>query len=310
MRVYVAGSRGLVGSSIMRVRPSLHDVYVTTRSELDLLQPEKVREYFVANGIEAVIFAAAKVGGIFANSRFQKDFLLENLKLQNSVIEAAFKANVGTFIFLGSSCIYPKMADQPIAESSLLTGPLEESNEGYALAKIAGLRLCRAIYEETGKNYFSLMPSNLYGPDDNFDRLTSHVPAALMRRFHEAIIQESNQVTIWGTGEVYREFMHANDLAKACWYFLNMHVGGELINVGTGHEVTIRGFAKLMAEVTGFKGSLDFDISRPDGTPRKLLDVTKANNLGWNSSISLKDGLIETYDWFKAKYAKGEIRGF
>jgi len=232
------------------------------------------------------------------------------LKIQNSVLEAASFLKISKVIFLGSSCIYPKLAPQPISEDSLLTGPLEPTNEGYAIAKIAGIRLCRAIYEEEELQYFSLMPTNLYGPNDNYDLESSHVPAALMRRFHEAKINKTPYVDIWGSGKPMREFMHVDDMAAACWYMLEQDVGGELINVGTGSDISIADFANLMAKVVGYEGELRFDHSKPDGTPRKLLDVSKIHSYGWHHKIELEDGLRSTYAWFQDALAKGEVRGY
>jgi GDP-L-fucose synthase len=299
-----------VGSALLKQAPSYLEMFKTTRTELDLVDKSSVAAYLSSNRIDSVIFAAAKVGGIYANSTQQKSFLLENLKLQNSIIEASLESGIRNFLFLGSSCIYPAGAPQPISESSLLTSPLEKTNEGYAIAKIAGLKLCQSIFEEQGLNFFSLMPTNLYGPNDNFDILSSHVPAALLRKFHEAKLNNSDSVTVWGTGNPYREFMHSQDLASACWYFLNQNVGGELINIGTGIELTIRDFAHLTAKITGYKGNIEFDTTKPDGVPRKVLDTSKATRMGWTSSINLEDGLALTYDWFQEKYLKGEIRGF
>lgn len=254
--------------------------------------------------------AAAQVGGIVANSRNQWDFLLNNLKIQNSVIEAAARLEIPKFVFLGSSCIYPKLAPQPMKEDSLLSGHLESTNEGYALAKIMGIRLCKAVFERKNLNFFSLMPTNLYGPNDNFDLELGHVPASLMRKFHEAKVANASQVVVWGTGLPRREFMHADDLAKAVWHMLGKSLGGELINIGTGQDISIRDFALIMAEVTGYEGEIVFDVKKPDGAPKKLLDVTKANDLGWKHEINLLDGLSETYEWFKASLAKGEVRGY
>jgi len=309
MRVYVTGSGGLVGRALLMKAPQKHEIFQTSHNELDLRDRSLVEKYIFGNKIDSVILAAAKVGGIHANSIYQKDFLLENLKIQNSVIEASVNAGVENFIFLGSSCIYPKFAQQPISEQSILTGTLEKTNEGYALAKIAGVHLCQSIYKEEGRNFFSLMPTNLYGPNDFFHKLNSHVPAALMRRFHEAKLSGSREVLIWGTGNVYREFMHVFDLATACWFFLEQRVGGELINIGTGSDISIRKFAELMAEVVGYRGKLIFDNSKPDGAPRKILDISKAKSLGWEASIPLVEGLATTYNWFSDAYSRGEIRG-
>jgi GDP-L-fucose synthase len=299
----------MVGHSLIKSAPSQHQVFFTSRAELDLTRTLEISEFFKTNGIEAVIMAAARVGGIFANMNNQRAFLLENLKIQNAIFEAALMNNIKKFIFLGSSCIYPKFADQPIKETSLLTGALEETNASYALAKIAGVQLCSSIFQELGLEYFSLMPTNLYGSHDNFDLLESHVPAALMRRIHEAKASAARSVKVWGTGNPKREFMHVDDLASACWYFLDYPKGGELINIGTGKGISISNFAALMKEIIGYRGDLEFDTSFPDGTPVKILDVSKAKTLGWESRIDLSTGLAKTYEWFEGAYRKGEIRG-
>jgi GDP-L-fucose synthase len=283
---------------------------VATRTELNLENPKEVSKFLESKNIETVILAAAQVGGIGANSSNQMNFLLNNLKIQNSVIESAARLEIPNFVFLGSSCIYPKLAPQPIREESLLSGFLEPTNEGYALAKIAGIRLCKAVFDEKGLNYFSLMPTNLYGPNDNFDLEWGHVPAALMRKFHEAKISNQNQVIVWGTGKPKREFMHVDDMASAVWQMLGKNVGGELINIGTGKDVSIHDFATTMANVIGYKGEIIFDTTKPDGTPRKLLDVSKAHSYGWRYQIELEDGLDQTYSWFMQALKKGEVRGY
>lgn len=310
MKVFVAGHRGLVGSALVRNAPEKYELITADRNNLDLLDKRAVDKFFKDIKPDAVILAAAKVGGISANSKHQKDFLLTNLEIQDAVIDSAARNGIPKLIFLGSSCIYPKLASQPISESSLLTGPLEPTNEGYALAKIAGIRLCKAISEELNLNYFSLMPTNLYGQNDNYDLEDSHVPAALMRRFHEAKEKGIAQVDIWGTGAPKREFMHADDMASATWYMLEVGAPGELINVGTGEDLTIRDFSILLAEVVGYEGKINFDTSKPDGTPRKLLDVSKIHALGWRHKIELRAGLNQTYDWFKQAIKNGEIRGY
>jgi len=310
MRVFVAGGGGLVGSAVLKNAPPEFEVLHATREQLNLLDIEALKKYLKANRVNSIIMAAAIVGGIHANKMRQKDFLLENLKLQNSMFQAAFESDIENLVFLGSSCVYPKLSRQPISESSLMTGLLEETNEGYGLAKITGIKICKEIYLESNRNFFSLMPTNLYGPNDNFSKLDSHVPAALMRRFHEAKLKNEESVEVWGSGKALREFLHSHDLASACWYFLNRPMGGELINIGSGYEITIRDFARLMARVIGFEGRLQFDSSKPEGVSRKLLDITKASSLGWNASIGLEDGLRSTYDWFQGKYSKGQIRGF
>ncbi len=283
---------------------------VATRSELNLENSHDVSRFLEVKNVDTIILAAAQVGGIGANSKHQKDFLLNNLKIQNSVMESAAKLGIPKFVFLGSSCIYPKLASQPISESSLLSGYLEPTNEGYALAKIAGIRLCKAIFDEQRLKYFSLMPTNLYGPNDNFDLEWGHVPASLMRKFHDAKISKSKQVTVWGTGQPKREFMYVSDMAAAVWHLLGKDVGGELINIGTGEDVSISEFAKIMAKIVGYEGEIVFDTSKPDGTPRKLLDVSKAHSYGWHHQIELKDGLRKTYSWFVEALAKGEVRGY
>ena len=310
MKVFVAGHRGLVGTALVRNAPIDYELITADRKNLDLTDKVAVHDFLKATKPDAVILAAAKVGGISANSKHQKDFLLTNLEIQDAVIDSAANNGIPNLIFLGSSCIYPKLAPQPISESSLLTGPLEPTNEGYSLAKIAGIRLCKAISEEQNLNYFSLMPTNLYGQNDNYDLEASHVPAALMRRFHDAKEKGIAQVDIWGTGAPKREFMHVDDMASATWYMLEVGAPGELINVGTGEDITIRDFSILMAEVIGYEGKMNFDTTKPDGTPRKLLDVSKIHALGWRHKIELRAGLNQTYDWFKHAIKKGEIRGY
>ena len=299
----------MVGQAIIQAAP-YKEILVADRDQLDLRSSEEVDYFFKEMKPEAVILAAAKVGGIHANSQHQKEFLLENLQIQNSVISAALKYHVKDFVFLASSCIYPKFSEQPIKESALLQGPLEPTNEGYALAKIAGVRLCRAIAEQDGLNYFSLMPTNLYGPHDNFDLESSHVPAALIRRFHEAKIAGVDSVDVWGTGKARREFMHVSDLARACWFLINKSLGGELLNVGTGHDIEIREFAKLISDIVGFDGAIIYDETKPDGSPRKLLDVSKIEGLGWKHKVELATGLQDTYRWFIQALDKGEVRGY
>ena len=300
----------MVGSALKRTATSNIEVMTAPRNSLDLSDASQVLSYLEKSEPEAIILAAARVGGIGANSSHQKDFLLTNLKIQNAVIEAAAKLKIPKLLFLGSSCIYPRLAEQPITEDSLLTGPLEPTNEGYALAKIAGIRLCRAVFEEEGLKYFSLMPTNLYGPNDNFDYEASHVPAALMRRFHEAKERKESVVSIWGSGNPRREFLHVDDMAQACWFMLGKANGGELLNVGTGEDVTIKEFAQEMADCVGFKGELNFDLSKPDGSPRKLLNVNKIHSLGWKHNVDLGTGLKMTYEWFKSALGRGEVRGY
>lgn len=309
VKVYVIGHRGLVGASLLRNAPKNIDIVTKERYELDIENLKEVSNFIKIENPTSIILAAAKVGGIGANAKNQFEFLLRNLTIQNSVIQAAHENGVRNFIFLGSSCIYPKFAPQPIKEESLLTGPLEATNEAYALAKISGVRMMRAIYDESGKNYFSLMPSNLYGPNDNFDPASSHVPAALLRRFHEAKLANLDTVTVWGSGRPRREFMHVDDLAKACWYLLQKDLGGKLINVGSGSDVSIKEFALLIARVTGYQGRIRYDLEKPDGTPRKLLDISQITSLGWRAKIDLESGLFSTYKWFEENWKRGSIRG-
>ena len=310
MKVFVAGHRGLVGSSLIRNVSEEFEIVTASHSELDLRDRTAVRNFLMAHKPSAVILAAARVGGIQANSRLQSDFLVENLDIQNSVISECANLNIQNLVFLGSSCIYPKFAPQPIRENSLLSGYLESTNEGYALAKIAGVKLMRAFYEEKGLNYISLMPTNLYGQNDNFDYFSSHVPASLMRRFHEAKISKESRALVWGSGTPVREFMHVDDLARACWMFLKKGVGGQLINIGTGKGISIRDFAELMANVIGYTGEIGYESTKPDGTPQKILDVQKAHSFGWSARIPLEEGLKMTYEWFKVSWEKGEIRGY
>lgn len=310
MKVFVAGHRGMVGSALFQNAPAEVDLITAERSEIDITDTFQVSKFLEVNQVDSVILAAAKVGGIGANSIFQKDFLYQNIEIQNSVLMAAANLSIANLIFLGSSCIYPRLSPQPIAETSLLSGPLEPTNEGYALAKIAGIRLAKAIHDEDHLNFFSLMPTNLYGPNDNFDIRTSHVPAALIRKFHEAKIANNPEVVVWGSGSPRREFMHAYDLADACWFLLTKDLGGELINIGTGIDLPISKFAEMIAKVVGFEGKIVYDRSKPDGPPRKLLDVSKIHSLGWRHRISLEDGIKQTYEWFLDALKDGKVRGF
>lgn len=310
MKVFVAGGTGLVGSSLIRKTPIDINVVSPSRTELNLEDKSSVLDFLKKERPDSVILAAAKVGGIGANSRNQRDFLARNLEIQNSVIMSAREVGIENLVFLGSSCIYPREASQPISEESLLTGPLEPTNEGYAIAKIAGVRLCKAIAEEDEYRYFSLMPTNLYGPNDNFHPENSHVPAALIRRLHEAKLSKSPKVQVWGSGAPRREFMHVDDLAQACWQLMSIARGGDLINVGTGEDIAIADFARLVADTVGYKGELEFDVSKPDGTPRKLLDVSRIHEYGWRHKIELEEGLDSTYAWFNQALEKGELREF
>jgi GDP-L-fucose synthase len=308
-RIYVAGHRGLVGSAIVRAlklggyAPPL----VRTHAELDLTDQADVKGFFEEQRPDAVIMAAARVGGIFANNAYPATFIAENLSIQSNVIDSAYRAGVQKFVFLGSSCIYPKFAPQPIKEEYLLTGPLEPTNEWYAVAKIAGLKMCQAYRRQYGFNAISLMPTNLYGPGDNFEAQSSHVLPALIRRFHEAKLATTSAVTVWGTGTPRREFLHVDDLADAVLYVLQKYNEEPIINVGWGEDVTIRELAEVVVSAVGYKGRLDFDSSKPDGTPRKLLDTSRMNALGWRPRISLKDGIAATYSWFAEHLADARL---
>ncbi len=302
---FIAGHRGLAGGAITReLQAQGYSRLVTrTRSELDLLDREAVRRFFEETRPVIVVVAAARVGGIKANNDYPVEFLLENLRVQNNVIEAAHDFAVRKLLFLGSSCIYPKFAPQPIPESSLLTGPLEPTNEPYALAKIAGIRLCQSYAREYGRNFISAMPTNLYGPGDNFDLAKSHVLPALLRKVHEAKVAGATEVLVWGTGAPRREFLHVEDLASACRFLIEHYDSPEIINVGFGDDVTIRELAETICEVVGFKGALVFDATKPDGTPRKLLDTSRLRALGWSPQISLRTGIQRTYEWFVREVA-------
>src|SRR5438874_6175765 len=305
-KIFVAGYRGLVGSALIRRLEAggFTNVPKRDRSQLDLADEAAVQNFFAQDKPAIVIFAAAKVGGIKANSDFPVEFLLDNLRVQNSVIRAAYNAKVRKLLFLGSSCIYPKEAPQTIPESALLTGPLKPTNEAYAIAKIAGIKLCQAYARQKGKNFISVMPTNLYGPNDNFDLETSHVLAALVRKAHEAKAQNENQLIVWGTGKPRREFLHVDDLAAACLLLLERYDSPEIINIGCGEDVTIRELAELICEVVGFDGELVWDKTKPDGMPRKLLDVTSIRALGWQPTPSLRKGIAQTYEWFLANRAQ------
>ena len=296
--VFVAGHNGMVGSAICRVLKMLPISFlVADREELDLTNQVSVRSWMTKNKPQVIIIAAASVGGIYANDTYPVNFLLNNLKIQNNVIEAAYENNVEKLLFLGSSCIYPKLSEQPIKEEYLLTGELEQTNQWYAVAKIAGLKLCQAYRKQYGCDFISAMPTNLYGPNDNFHPMYSHVPAALIRRFHEAKISNHKHVKVWGTGKPRREFLHVDDLASACIHLLQHYSDLEPINVGTGDDISISNFAELISKVTGFKGDILYDAKMPDGMMEKRLDVTKINKIGWQASIKLSDGLTSTYNW-------------
>lgn len=297
--MYIAGHRGLVGSAVWREAEARGiDTVGRTRSELDLTVKPDVDRFFGDIRPSSVVLAAARVGGILANSTYPADFLYENLQVQLNVLQAAVDNTVGRLLFLGSSCIYPKFAPQPITEASLMTGPLEPTNDAYAIAKIAGTIHVQAIRRQYALPYISAMPTNLYGPGDNFDLQSSHVMPAMIRKFHEAKVSEKRYVDMWGTGSARREFLHVDDLAKACLFLLDNYDQPEPINVGTGEDLTIRELAMLVKGVVGFEGELVWDSSKPDGTPRKQLDTRKINQLGWNPTISLMNGVRDTYAWY------------
>lgn len=300
-KIYIAGHRGMVGSAIHRKLLGLGYTNIITRtsSELDLRIQETVNEFFEMERPDYVFLAAAKVGGIMANNLYRADFLYENLMIQSNVIHYAYATGVKKLLFLGSSCIYPKLAPQPMKEEYLLTGLLEHTNEPYAIAKIAGIKMCDAYRAQYGCNFISVMPTNLYGPNDNYDLQNAHVLPTLIRKFHEAKQNGDPAVTIWGTGTPMREFLHADDLADACCFLMENYNQDGLVNIGTGEDVTITQLALLIKEVVGYEGDLIYDASKPDGTPRKLMDVSKLTNLGWKYSIELKDGLKQVYNDYK-----------
>ena len=298
-----------MGSAVLRAlhREGGPKPIVRTRQELDLTEQSAVREFFGQNHPQAVIMAAARVGGIHANNSHPAGFLRDNLLMQDNVIDAAYRSGVEKFVFLGSSCIYPKLAPQPIKEESLLTGPLEPTNEWYAIAKIAGLKMCQAYRREYGFNAISLMPTNLYGPGDNFDLQNSHVLPALIRKFHEAKLRHDETVEIWGSGTPRREFLHVDDLADSVVYLLQNYDAEPIVNVGWGEDVTIRALAEMVMSAIGYTGELTFDSSKPDGTPRKLLDVSRLHSLGWRPKIPLKSGIDSTCAWFKEHAAQARL---
>jgi GDP-L-fucose synthase len=301
-KIFVAGHRGMVGSAIVRRLKAEGFSHLVTRdrSQLDLADESAVAKFFAEERPTIVLVAAAKVGGIKANNDFPVEFLLENLRIQNNIIRSAYEAGVRKLLFLGSSCIYPKFAPQPIPETALLSGPLEPTNEAYAIAKIAGIKLSQAYNREYGANFISAMPTNLYGPNDNFDLETSHVLPALIRKAHEAKARMDQKLVVWGTGKPRREFLHVDDLASACLLLLEKYDSSDIINVGCGEDISIRELAELICDVVGFDGELAWDTTKPDGTPRKLLDVTRLRALGWKPAIPLRDGIARTYEWFRA----------
>jgi len=300
VKIYVAGHRGLVGSAIVRAieAQGKHTWIGRTRTELDLLDRKAVFEFLDQEKPDAVVIAAAKVGGIHANATFPVEFLTENLQIETNLMDGAHSAQIEKLLFLGSSCVYPKMAQQPIKEEYLLTGELEKTNEAYALAKISGLKLVQAYRKQYSHQWISTMPTNMYGPGDNFDLENSHVLPALIRKLHDAKSQGRGTVTLWGTGTPRREFMHSDDLGRACVFLLENYDDEIAVNVGVGEDITIKELAELIKQVVGFEGEIEWDSSKPDGTPRKLLDVTRLEAFGWKAQISLEEGIRKTYEWF------------
>jgi GDP-L-fucose synthase len=303
-KIYVAGHRGLVGSAIIRAlkKEGYANILIATRQQVDLLSQKAVADFFAAEKPDYVFLAAAKVGGILTNSTYPADFIYENLMIETNIIHAAWKNQVKKLLFLGSSCIYPKLADQPIKEEALLTGALEPTNDAYAIAKIAGIKLCQAYNEQYSTAYISVMPTNLYGPHDNFDLVSSHVFPALMRKVHEAKLTGSPEVTVWGTGTPVREFLYVDDLADACLYLMRTYNDSKIVNIGTGVGVTVKDLAFEIAKTVGYAGEIVFDTSKPDGTPIKINDVSYLASLGWKAQTDLATGLLRTYEWFCQNY--------
>jgi GDP-L-fucose synthase len=299
-KIYVAGHRGLVGSAIIRKlkQDGFSNILTATSKELDLREQAATRDFFAKERPDYVFLAAARVGGILANNRYPADFIYQNLMIEANVIESARLSGVDKLLCLGSTCIYPKMAPQPLKEEYLLTGPLEPTNEWYAVAKIAGIKMCQAYQRQYGSQFISAMPTNLYGPEDNFDLESSHVMPALMRKFHEAKINDQPTVTVWGSGKPLREFLHVDDCAAACMFLMENYNGEEIVNIGVGEDISIADLASLVGEAVGYQGEIVYDASKPDGTPRKLVDTSKINGLGWQAGISLPEGIKSTYQWF------------
>lgn len=304
-KIFVAGGQsGLVGTAIVRAlrNAGYTNIITKTREEVNLLNPLHVESFFQNEKPEYVFLAAAKVGGIWANKTQKADFIYDNLEIQNNVIYQSWKSGVKKLVFLGSSCIYPKLAPQPIKEDSLLTGPLEETNDAYAIAKIAGIKMCQSFNEQYGTNFISVMPTNLYGPHDNFDLQNSHVLPALLRKFHEAKVNNNESVTLWGTGSPYREFLYVDDMADACVFLMNTYDSSEIINIGSGEDLPIKELAEIVKSIVGYTGEIRWDITKPDGTPKKQLDVSKLFALGWKPQVTLKEGIKREYEWFLTEY--------
>lgn len=299
-KIYVAGHKGLVGSAIYRrlLNDGYNEIITAERTELDLINQENTNKFFASFKPDYVFLAAAKVGGIMANNTYPADFIYDNLMIESNIIKASYKNNVKKLLFLGSSCIYPKFAEQPIKESSLLKGELEPTNEPYALAKIIGIKMCQSFNKQYGTQYISAMPTNLYGINDNFDLQNSHVLPAMIRKFHEAKINKKESVELWGSGSPFREFLFADDLADACIFLMNNYNDSEIINIGTGIDITIKDLAEMIKGIVGYNGRIRWDNTKPDGTPRKLLDVSKVHKLGWRHKVSLEDGISRTYNWY------------
>ena len=300
-KIYVAGHRGLVGSAIVRKLTSegYTNLVLRTSQELDLTIQAEVDIFFKSENIEYVFLAAAKVGGIWSNNIYRADFIYKNLMIQSNILHASYKYGVKKLVFLGSSCIYPKESAIPIKEESLLTGPLEYTNKPYAVAKIAGIEMCTSYRKQYGCNFIALMPTNMYGPNDNYDLENSHVMPGLLRKFIEATKNDTPHINLWGTGNPMREFLHVDDFAEACLYFMKTYDGEDIVNIGTGQDITIRDLAYMIKEITGYKGEIRFDTDKPDGTLRKVLDTSKATQLGWTHKINLKDGVRQTYELIK-----------
>lgn len=303
-RIFIAGHNGMVGSAIMRLltKQGYHTILTRSSAELNLIDQSAVKVFFSKEKPQYVFLAAAKVGGIHANNTYRAEFLYNNLMIESNIIHSAYENDVKKLLFLGSSCIYPKLAPQPLNEESLLTGLLEQTNEPYAIAKIAGIKLCEAYRDQYGCNFISAMPTNLYGPNDNYDLLNSHVLPALIRKFHTAKYEGKNSVEVWGSGSPLREFLHVDDLAEACVYLMNEYEEKLFVNIGTGEDLSIQALAEMIKEIVGFSGEIIWDNSKPDGTPRKLMDVNRIHSFGWKHRISLRDGIASVYEEFKQTY--------